>query len=84
MKLPVEIVIKGNDSYESGYSEKVICLVDDKEYYCVYNLNDCPEDAIVPRNLVSAEDYLQILKKGMNLAAQGYDDIEVTESFLTK
>ena len=48
--------------------------------YIVSNLNDCPEDAIIKRSLVSAEWIIDFIKYGMRLNEQGYtaDDIVVT------
>ena len=42
----------------------------------VYNLSECPEDAIIGRDLFDADDYLRAVKYGMKLAQQGYDDVE--------
>ena len=50
---------------------------DGKIIYSVCNLTDCPEDAIIARDLVSAEDIIDWIKYGMNLAAEGYNDIVV-------
>lgn len=44
--------------------------------FSVYNLNECPEDAIIDRDLFSADDYLNAVKYGIALAQQGYDDAE--------
>lgn len=46
--------------------------------YWVSNLNDCPEDAIIPRDLFSAEDYIKALELGMELRDKGYTEISVT------
>lgn len=48
--------------------------------YRVYSLNECPEDAIIGRSLVSAEEIIDFIKYGMRLNEQGYtaDDIIVT------
>lgn len=42
----------------------------------VYNLSECPEDAIIGRDLFDAEDYIEALKKGIELAQMGYTNIE--------
>ena len=50
----------------------------DKEiYYDVFDLSDCPEDAIIGRGLFSAIDYVNALRTGMEIAKLGYDSIEV-------
>lgn len=57
--------------------EKLYDVDNGELLYEVYNLTDCPEDAVVYRALVSADEYTNILRKGMELAKQGYDDIEL-------
>lgn len=44
----------------------------------VYDLSECPEDAIIGRDLFDAKDYIKALKKGIELAQMGYTDIEYT------
>ena len=39
------------------------------------NLNECPEDAIIGRNLFDAYDYIRALNKGIELAKMGYDQV---------
>jgi hypothetical protein len=48
------------------------------EKYDVWNLWDCPEDATIQRELVSAEEIIDWVKFGMMLNQKGYDHIEVT------
>lgn len=47
--------------------------------YDVWNLNDCPEDAIIGRCLMSAYTYAEIVRFGMELAQQGYTDFELVK-----
>ena len=49
---------------------------EDKNLFSVYNLNECPEDAIIGRDLFDAYDYLKAVRYGINLAKQGYDEVE--------
>ncbi len=51
----------------------------EKINFSVYNLADCPEDAIIGRDLFTADDYIDALCKGMELAKKGYTDIEINE-----
>lgn len=44
--------------------------------FSVYNLAECPEDAIIGRDLFDATDWLEAVKYGIELAKQGYDGIE--------
>lgn len=60
--------------------DDVICqeLYDgDTELLFVHNLNECPEDAIIGRDLFTATDCARAIKYGIELAKQGYDDIEI-------
>lgn len=47
-----------------------------KVEFSVHNLAECPEDAIIGRDLFDARDWLNAVKYGMELAKQGYDEIE--------
>ena len=63
--------------YGEPYENYQQMLVDEngKEIFSVWDLTDCPEDAIIGRDLFDADDYVLTLKRGMELAKQGYDDI---------
>ena len=47
--------------------------------FSVGNLSECPEDAIIGRDLFDASDYLHALKVGIKLAKAGYDDVDFAE-----
>lgn len=51
---------------------------DIKIYFSVGNLSECPEDAIIGRDLFDANDYVNVLRQGIKLAKLGYDDVFVT------
>lgn len=68
------------DSEWGGDYHRYEELVDkdtDKTVYSVCNLTDCPEDAIILRSLVSAEEILKYIRIGMDLCANGYGDVEL-------
>lgn len=48
--------------------------------YNVRNLTDCPEDAIILRDLVSAERIVEFIELGMKLAAEGYTSVHITDN----
>ena len=48
--------------------------------YYVRNLNECPEDAIIGRDLFDVDDYVKALKLGIELAKKGYTDIKIKEN----
>lgn len=45
-------------------------------YFSVCNLYDCPEDAIIGRDLFDVNDYIRALNKGIELAKKGYTSVE--------
>ena len=47
--------------------------------YSVNNLWDCPEDACIHRDLVSAYEWLEAVQLGMTLAREGYDEINIED-----
>lgn len=63
---------------EHKYDGVIYQRVEDGDKLCfsVANLDDCPEDAIIGRDLFDAYDYLKAVRYGMELAKQGYDSVE--------
>ena len=62
------------DGYVCGH--EVYCNEDGVSIdFSAYNLNECPEDAIIGRDLFSAYDYIRVLNKGIELAKMGYDQV---------
>ena len=47
--------------------------------YFVQDLWDCPEDATVSRDLVSAHQWLMFVNEGIQLAKMGYDRAVLVE-----
>lgn len=78
MILPVTISTLMDDEWTVGY-QRVTSPVDPRIHYSVCNLCDCPEDAIIERDLVSADDWLDAVRLGMQLAREGITELEVTE-----
>lgn len=69
---------------------KVLALVDEEndwgmcsqevydggsQLFRVYDLTDCPEDAIIGRDLFDAHQWLEAVRYGMELAKQGYTSV---------
>ena len=50
-------------------------------YYNVFDLWEYPEDAVLGRDLFTAEEFIKTIKLGMHLAKEGYENIEVVQSF---
>lgn len=68
MKLNVVIAEQEDKDYGDGVPrcQSVTSENEPSISYWVSNLNDCPEDAIIPRDLFSAEDYIKALELGWN------------------
>lgn len=45
----------------------------------VSNLTECPEDAIIGRDLFNSDDYIRALNKGIELANKGYTKVVAGE-----
>lgn len=56
----------------------------DKLLFDVYNLTDCPEDAIVERSLFSSSNWINAVRLGMELSRQGYDDVALEDATVEK
>lgn len=69
------IVYSKSDNYDGTTYQLV--KIKNKNCFSVSNLDECPEDAIIGRDLFDANDYLDAVEFGMKLAKQGYDGIEV-------
>lgn len=50
-----------------------------KSLFWCNNLSECPEDAIIGRDLFDAGDFIGAVELGMKLAKEGYDDIELVK-----
>ena len=50
---------------------------DEKVSFRVSNLCECPEDAIIGRDLFDAYDFIEAVKLGFRIAKRGYDKIEL-------
>lgn len=68
-------VIEGYNDYLSETWYQEVLSPEEKTIYSVCNMCECPEDATIERNLVSAFEYIDILNAGIELAKQGYDKV---------
>lgn len=65
------------EEYGDVYRQEI--LIDGRIEFSVCNLNDCPEDAIINRNLFNAYDYMDAIEYGMKLAQQGYTELNIVK-----
>lgn len=75
MSKKFKLKVEGKERW-TCYSQSIIDE-NNKLLFSVCDLSDCPEDAIIGRSLFDANDYIDTLHLGMQLAKEGYDDIEV-------
>ena len=71
------VIEEDYDDYLGVIHSQNMYSKDRKMGYYVQSLTDCPEDAIIGRDLVSAEEIINYIKFGMKLAQEGYTKIQV-------
>lgn len=69
------IIYKREDEYEGVNAHEV--EINNVNNFRAYNMNECPEDAIIGRDLFDGYDYINAVKYGLKLAKDGYIDIEI-------
>lgn len=74
-----ELVLNFYDNEEDEYHSQEISCETEKINFSVHNLWECPEDAIIGRDLFDADDYIRALELGMELARKGYTKIKINE-----
>ena len=52
----------------------------DSMVFSAWNLNECPEDAVIGRDLFDELDVNNAVNLGISLAQQGYDDVDFTDA----
>lgn len=77
MKKKLKLIRCLDGDWVSRQEHHVIDQDTDTEIFDVYDLSECPEDAIIGRDLFDGDDYIRTLQLGMELAKQGYTDIDV-------
>jgi hypothetical protein len=62
------------------YGRLIQQRIDDEEELWLFEVNDlteCPEDAMINRDLFDADEYIEAVKFGIDLGRKGYTGIEV-------
>lgn len=68
------------DYYGHEYRHEIQNITEDPDatvYFKAYDMCECPEDAMLNRDLFNGDDYIRTIELGMKLANLGYDSIEV-------
>lgn len=68
------------EEINTWYTDRQSVVDDGKTIFSVCNLCECPEDAIIGRDLFDAHDFVRAVEYGMKLAKDGYTSIEVVIS----
>jgi len=68
MKKHLTVVTQRND-----YGTKQVLYIDNDEQLGVYDLSECPEDAIIGRDLVDCGDIAKYIKMGAMFAREGFE-----------
>jgi hypothetical protein len=78
MKIVLKVSVDKTD-----YTETHKLIIDEKEYEYIYSLSECPEDAIIGRDLIDGGDIIKYIKMGFEAAKAGEEldiqTVEVTE-----
>lgn len=76
----MKVIWEEDSAWGSDYPRaEVLVDSEDNELYTVSNLYECPEDACIARDLVSAYEVVKFIELGMRLANEGYTSVEVTD-----
>ena len=69
-----------HDFYDIVESQELEWDHDDfRGNFSVHDLCECPEDAIIGRDLFDADDFIYAVRFGMDLRDKGYTDLQITE-----
>ena len=66
------------DEYGDCYGQE-LWSEDENIHYRVSDLCECPEDATINRDLVSAYEIVDFIELGLKLAEKGYNKISIEE-----
>ena len=72
-ELKLEVLYRTDD-----YGDQISQSISNKEndlHFGVFDLWECPEDAVIGRDLFTADDYISALNKGIELCKNGYDKV---------
>jgi len=73
------INVSDNNNWERRAQEVWGDYENEKIRFYAYDLSDCPEDAVIGRDLFDADDFIHAIQVGFDIAKQGYDAIVVNE-----
>lgn len=80
IKIAKANIYKIEDKCEGETEHNV--YINGENVFNAYDLDECPEDAIIGRDLFDGYDFIEAVKYGMELAREGYTDIEIEVSLL--
>ena len=77
----MEFIIKISDNYSEEYRQQE-AWSDNEDIeinFCAYDLSQCPEDAVIGRDLFTVDDFIEAIELGFKIAKLGYNDIIIEE-----
>lgn len=77
------LIIHIEEDYEAT-REYLYDLDSEKQIFSVSDLWECPEDAIIGRDLIDAENVVDFIELGMKYAKEGYSEIKCFYKELTE
>lgn len=66
-----------NSGFWGGSSHEIIDSETEETLFVASDLSECPEDAIIGRDLFDGYDYIKAVRYGLSLAEQGYTGIDI-------
>lgn len=76
-KIKIYGLVEDEDEYGDVFYQKLYDKEEQFAFFTVSNLNECPEDAIISRDLFDASDYIKAVMRGIELAKQGYTGVSI-------
>ena len=77
--IKVYILNEEKDEYDDVYCQRLFDKDSQRKVFTVANLCECPEDATIGRSLFDVDDFLLAVRRGIDLAKQGYTNVVIKE-----
>lgn len=78
-KIKVYVLSEEKDEYDDVYCQRLFDKDSQRKIFAVANLCECPEDAIIGRSLFDVDDFVLAVRRGIDLAKQGYTNVIIKE-----
>ena len=75
----MKITLQIYENKYNGHSAHEV-LIDEKHKWSIHSLSECPEDAIIGRDLIDGNDLIAAIKLGYEAAKRG-DTLDITKTY---